>query len=718
MRAGASGLARTGGGVSRYDPEALPGQPVWTTLDKSNSGLAHNKVWPILKDRDGHLWLGTGGGGVSRYVLPETPNQGTEGWTTFTKRQGLVDDLVTSICQDRAGRFWFGTPNGVSRYDPSAAPKEAWTSFTTKDGLVHNSVYSIFQDQEGFLWFGTDGGVSRYDNQVFTTFTESDGLFQDDVYDILLDRDENLWFSGGRFSERQRGVTRYDGKTFTTFTTKDGLPHNQVRSMFQDEDGDLWFGTSGGVSRYDGEVFVTFTTKDGLPDNSVVSIYRDREGNLWFGTAAGACRYDGKTFRTFTKEDGLSSHRVWSIFQASDGYLWFGTQQDGAVRYDGENFFSFAEEFRDTQVYSVSEDREGRLWFTTRDKGVRRYDPEKGWIRLTVTSGLVHDRVLSLFQDRDGDFWFGTRGAGVSRYNPSLSRAEDDLVFQTLSRLDGLASNVVGGIVQDLNGDFWFATNRGVTRYRPQTTVPPPVFVDAVVADRRITHPTDLAVPSNVDLIAFEFHGISVKTRPGGIVYRYRLKGHDENWGSTTARRVEYSDLPLGDYTFEVYAVDRDLVSSALPASVALMVRLPYERLGMIAALAVALLLGLWQTARVIRRDRRLVATNQALEIQIGETNRTRELAEQANLAKSTFLANMSHEIRTPLNAILGYTQILDSAQDLPDHHRNAIETIERSGEHLLGLINDVLDISKIEAGRTELNAQHFDLHQMIETIK
>jgi PAS domain S-box-containing protein len=82
---------------------------------------------------------------------------------------------------------------------------------------------------------------------------------------------------------------------------------------------------------------------------------------------------------------------------------------------------------------------------------------------------------------------------------------------------------------------------------------------------------------------------------------------------------------------------------------------------------------------------------------------KAKELAEAASRAKSTFLANMSHELRTPLNAILGYAQILKRDKGLKDRQLDGLSTIQRSGEHLLTLINDVLDLSKIEAGKFEL---------------
>ena len=107
----------------------------------------------------------------------------------------------------------------------------------------------------------------------------------------------------------------------------------------------------------------------------------------------------------------------------------------------------------------------------------------------------------------------------------------------------------------------------------------------------------------------------------------------------------------------------------------------------------------------------------QALYRAMAEAEQAAEAAEQANRAKSQFLANMSHEIRTPMNAILGYAQILERDPDLPDHVRRSVETIERSGMHLLGLINDVLDLAKIESGRQELTPVDFEMAQLVQDL-
>ena len=107
-------------------------------------------------------------------------------------------------------------------------------------------------------------------------------------------------------------------------------------------------------------------------------------------------------------------------------------------------------------------------------------------------------------------------------------------------------------------------------------------------------------------------------------------------------------------------------------------------------------------------------AQQHTLEIQLHEA---RDAAESANSAKSEFLANMSHELRTPLNGILGYAQLLLRDPDLAASARENVAVVKSSGEHLLTLINDVLDLSKIEAGRLEIDEAPFSPAELFQSV-
>lgn len=127
---------------------------------------------------------------------------------------------------------------------------------------------------------------------------------------------------------------------------------------------------------------------------------------------------------------------------------------------------------------------------------------------------------------------------------------------------------------------------------------------------------------------------------------------------------------------------------------------------------AVILCLGVMQLARQLSQSRR------QLEDYSHRLEKTAEKSQAANQAKSEFLANMSHELRTPLNAILGFTQLMASDFTLNRQQQERVKIISRSGEHLLTLINDVLSMSKIEAGRTTLTPKSFDLYKLLLALE
>ena len=118
------------------------------------------------------------------------------------------------------------------------------------------------------------------------------------------------------------------------------------------------------------------------------------------------------------------------------------------------------------------------------------------------------------------------------------------------------------------------------------------------------------------------------------------------------------------------------------------------------------------------RLQKQLIQQNEQLQKEIVERKKAEESAAAASKAKSEFLANMSHELRTPLNAILGFTQVMIRDPFLSTDQLENLRIINRSGEHLLDLINDVLDMSKIEAGIITISETSFDLYRLLDTLE
>lgn len=409
--------------------------------------MAQSQVHSLCQDRRGYLWIGTLGGGISRF-------DGST-FTHFNTGDGLSDNHVLTIFEDSNGYIWIGTMAGLNRYDGRSFHRPH-----TGNSLYRSEIRAIREDLEGNLWFGTDNGAWKYDRKTreFARFTVKQGLSSDLIESLLVDRRGNLWLGteGG-------GVNRYDGETFTGFSTKDGLVHQTVFSILEDKQGNLWFGTPNGVSRYDGKSLESFKLEEGLNNSSIRTIMEDRQGNLWFGTdGAGVCCFDGETFTRLTEKNGLSSNVVWSLLEDREGNIWIGTYRGGLDKYGGGVFtcFSSKDGLAGDVIRSILLDRQGHFWFGTYRGGVSRWDG-KSLRTFTTKDGLVNNFVLTIYEDRQGNLWFGTYG-GISRY--------DGQKFMNLTPKEGLADPVVRAILEDRGGRIWIGTNhRGISIYDGRT---------------------------------------------------------------------------------------------------------------------------------------------------------------------------------------------------------------------------------------------------------
>lgn len=613
-------------------------------------------------------------------------------WVTSEKRAGYIDendkfqvientpmdDSIDMITTDYQGNLWAAS----SRQGVMKIVADNFEDVSYKAGLAAEVVNATYM-HNNLLYVATDVGLFIIDNnyrQITNELTKM--LSGSRIRCVSGDNEGGIWIS--------------------TFTNDHGLVH-----LLQN-----------------GKI-VQHNTDNGMPSNAIRCTVTTDDGSVLVGTNSGlAVIKDDKIINKVGEAEGMDNTVILTVCEGDNGTVYAGSDGGGIYVISGSEVTNIGREkglTSDVILRIKKDEKNGVYWIVTSNS----IEYMKDGVITNVTS-FPYNNNFDLYFDQNDHIWV------LSSYGVFSVQAEDMLNdevndYRLYTIEDGLTSIPTANaysMLQD-NGDLYISGRSGVCKvninhyFEEAATIK--VAVRSVFCDDEEIIPDEEGVyrlPSSQGRITITPSILDYSmTNPLVRVY---LEGDTEG-GSTSQQKdlkpLEYTGLRYGNYDMHIQILNQS-TGEIIQDKVFKLIKKPsfFElfvvRIIFVLLLALATGFIVWRTmtGTVIRR-------------QYDEIQKAKDEAERANTAKTRFLANMSHEIRTPINTIMGMDEMIirEDTSNVPKAYSTAITNyatdIKNASESLLGLINDLLDMSKIESGKMHLVEQEYDTADLLRSI-
>ncbi len=700
--------------------------------------LNNNFPVNITEDEKKRIWISTDQGGLYCYTKED------DKFKNIVNNPYLIESIktnaLTRLLIDDNNMLWVGTyDKGVSFTNLNQENIIHIThQVDDRSSLSNKSVNCIYEDSDGDIWIGTENGLNKVDTDfnVIQKYDLSNGL-SDNVALSVLEVDNELWigtYTGGiSVFNKETGQFRYLNKASANDESR--LTSDFVRVLFKDSHGLIWIGTvRGGVDVYNpatGKITNypnTYPEGAYLNSSNVMSIYEDEESNIWLMTYGGGINKFDRASQSFSyymhskeNKSSLSSNQAICQLFDSRGNYWVGT-----------NF----------GLNRLNADRQSFTSFYMED-------------------GLVSNAVVGLVEDNDGNLWITTQN-GLSLYNLETG------IFSNYYREDGLQENVFhyNAITRLKNNDIVCGGINGINVFKADVKLevrqPFPVIITGLsVFNKQVNFGTEIdgreiyeghlsetnAINLSYKDKLFELTYSTLEYRNAKQTsYQYKIDElHDEWINLGSKNHISFHNLTPDNYTFRIKSIITNGKLESEETVLAINIAPPFYTTYWFYVLMVVLFVSLVvafyfiknRSARrqrailqqkVAEKTKELWLANEKLEKHKGNleqliNERTKDLkaakekAEKADALKTAFLANMSHEIRTPMNAILGFIDLLNEAELSIEDSTYFKGLIQSNSITLMRLIDDIMDLARIESGDIFIKKTRFEITAEVEKI-